>query len=63
MSQSRTSRVVWSLWTIVLASTLVTTGCPKKGPAERAGESIDRGVEKAGDAVQKAGDKVEDATD
>lgn len=63
MNRSRFSRTTWSMWTILLASALLTTGCPKKGPAERAGEKIDKGVEKAGDAVEKAGDKIENATD
>ena len=30
-------------------------GCESKGPAERAGESIDRGVEKAQDAINPPG--------
>ena len=44
------------------ASSAMLAGCEKKGPAEKAGESIDKGVRKAGDAVEKAGDKVKDAT-
>ncbi len=32
--------------------------CEKKGPAERAGEQIDKTVEGAGDKVEKAGEKV-----
>jgi len=30
-------------------------GCEEKGPAERAGEKVDRGVQKAKDAVDPAG--------
>jgi hyperosmotically inducible protein len=48
--------------------------CERKGPAERAGEQIDKAVEGAGDkveqagekvggAVEKAGEKVEEKTD
>ncbi|BDS05777.1 hypothetical protein NT6N_08170 [Oceaniferula spumae] len=32
------------------------SACEKKGPAEKAGEKIDKSIE-------KAGDKIEDATD
>ncbi|MEO5917740.1 MAG: hypothetical protein ABIS50_26145 [Luteolibacter sp.] len=41
--------------------------CKKKGPAEKAGEGIDKAVEKVGDAidpkgpVEKAGEKVDKA--
>lgn len=37
--------------------------CEKKGPAERAGETIDESVEKAGDKAEEAGEKVGDATE
>jgi len=36
--------------------------CEKKGPAERAGEAVDKAAQKAGDAVKEAGDKLKDAT-
>lgn len=45
----------------------LATGCEAQGPAERAGESIDRGVENVKDAVdprgpaEKAGAAVDDA--
>jgi len=32
--------------------------CERKGPAERAGEKIDKAVEGAGDKVEQAGEKV-----
>jgi hypothetical protein len=38
-------------------------GCESEGPAERAGESIDRTTEQAGDAVERAGDRIEGSTD
>jgi len=37
------------------------SGCKKKGPAERAGEQIDKAAEKTGEQMEKAGDKVKDA--
>ena len=35
--------------------------CEKKGPAEKAGESIDNAAKKVGDKIEEAGDKVKDA--
>ena len=32
-----------------------------KGPAEKAGEKIDKAADKAGDKMKEAGDKVKDA--
>lgn len=43
-------------------SGLTFTGC-KKGPAEEAGENIDKAMEKTGDAAKDAGEKVKDAVD
>lgn len=58
----QTKRIV--LLAMVTALTLGAAGCEeRKGPAERAGEKIDKAVDSAGDAVEDAGDKVEDATD
>ena len=37
------------------------TACEKKGPAQKAGESIDNAAKKAGDKIEEAGDKVKDA--
>jgi hypothetical protein len=39
------------------------SACEREGPAERAGERVDRGVEKAGDSLERAGDRVEDRVD
>ncbi len=36
------------------------SGC-EKGPAEKAGENIDDGVEKMGESLEKAGDSIQDA--
>lgn len=35
----------------------------EQGPAEKAGEKVDRAIEDAGDAVEDAGDEVEEAVD
>jgi len=36
------------------------SGC-KEGPAEQAGKTVDKAVEKTGQQIEKAGDKIEDA--
>jgi len=52
-----------------VATTLSVTGCVQKGPAQRAGESIDQAVENMQDAVdppgpaQKAGRSIDRAID
>jgi hyperosmotically inducible protein len=38
------------------------SACEKKGPAERAGEAVDKAAKDTGDAVKEAGDKIKDAT-
>ena len=40
---------------------LAITGCKEKGPAEKAGESLDKAVEKTGDAAKDAGKAAKDA--
>lgn len=54
----------WSGWRLVvpagLALSLLAAGCEREGPAERAGESIDRGAEKAGDSLERAGERSRD---
>ena len=48
---------------LLLAFAMVgLSACEKKGPAERAGEAVDKAVENTGEAVKEAGDKVKDAT-
>lgn len=42
---------------------LALSGCEREGPMERAGERVDRGVEKAGDSLERAGDRAQDRTD
>jgi hypothetical protein len=52
-----------------VATTLLVTGCVQKGPAQRAGENIDRAVENMQDAVdppgpaEKAGRSLDRAID
>jgi hyperosmotically inducible periplasmic protein len=41
---------------LLLGFVLVSVGCEKEGPAEQAGQSIDR-------TVEKTGDKMEDVKD
>ncbi|MER2512050.1 hypothetical protein [Nitrosomonas ureae] len=53
---------------LLLSSSLILAGCAEQqGPAEQAGEKIDRGIENSkdatSDAIENAGDKIEDATD
>jgi len=42
---------------------LGATACEREGPAERAGKSVDRAVDKAGDTLERAGDKAQQRTD
>jgi predicted small lipoprotein YifL len=54
---------------IAVAATLALTGCPKKGPAEKAGEKIDAAKDKVSDTLnpkgpaEKAGRSIDRATD
>lgn len=41
---------------------LALAGCEREGPAEQAGERIDRGVERAGEALEDAGDRAREQT-
>jgi hypothetical protein len=40
---------------------LALVACERKGPAEKAGEAIDRAGEKASRSIEKAGENVRDA--
>jgi hypothetical protein len=44
-----------------VASSALIAGCEKKGPAEKAGEDIDKATKKTGEAVKDAGEKIKDA--
>jgi hypothetical protein len=41
---------------------VLLAGCEQKGPAQKAGEKVDKAVDSAGKEIQKAGDKLKDAT-
>ncbi len=50
------------LATAASALMMVLAGCPQKeGPAERAGKSVDKAMDKAGQKIEKAGESVQDA--
>jgi hypothetical protein len=34
------------------------SACEREGPAERAGERVDRAADRAGDSVERAGDRA-----
>jgi hypothetical protein len=46
---------------LVLGLLLVALSGCEKGPAQKAGESVDDAVEKAGESFEKAGDSIRDA--
>ena len=46
---------------ILLVFAIAGLAACEKGPAEKAGESIDNAAKKAGDKMEDAGDKVKDA--
>lgn len=44
------------------ALVMVLAGCPQKeGPVERAGKSVDKAIDTAGQKIEKAGESVQDA--
>jgi hypothetical protein len=45
----------------LLVTVGMAAGCERKGPAEKAGEAIDRAGEKASRAIENAGENVRDA--
>lgn len=50
--------------TVMVCAGLLTallSACEREGPAERAGEEIDRTVEEAGEAMEKAGERAGEA--
>jgi hypothetical protein len=55
------------LASLLVGAALFCTGCESKGPAEKAGESIDKGIENVKDAVnpkgpaEKAGENIDKA--
>jgi hypothetical protein len=68
MSNKRIDRG-WLFAVLLLGAVAVFTGCEAKGPAQRAGENVDKGVQNAKDAinppgpVEKAGRSVDKTLD
>jgi hypothetical protein len=46
---------------LVIIALVALAGCERKGPAEKAGESIDRAGKAASRSIEKAGENVRDA--
>lgn len=46
---------------LIGALALSLTGCPKKSPAERAGDAVGDAADSVGDAARDAGDAIDDA--
>jgi hypothetical protein len=66
----KSAYLMTALISMAVATTMtMNTGCSKKGPAEKAGESLDKAGENVKDAVtpdgpvEKAGKKVDKAVD
>jgi len=62
--ERKTMKFGKSITAVIAASAVaaVLAGCPQKeGPAERAGKSVDKAMDKAGQQIEKAGEKVQDA--
>ena len=57
----RSIRIV--LFVLATATVLSIAACEQKGPAEQAGEKIDKAAETGADAVATAGSAVKDAVD
>jgi hypothetical protein len=54
-------KLVQIVSTVLIASALLITipGC-EKGPAQKAGKSIDNAVDSTGDSIENAGDSIKD---
>jgi predicted small lipoprotein YifL len=46
---------------LVIVALVALAGCERKGPAEKAGESIDKAGQAASRSIEKAGENVRDA--
>ncbi len=45
---------------LVASALLISIPACEKGPAEKAGESVDNAVDNTGDQIEKAGDSIKD---
>lgn len=54
-------RKAGSLMACAALLTVMLSACEREGPAERAGEEIDRTTEQAGEAMEKAGERAGEA--
>jgi len=52
------TRYVSTLW--LGLGLLLLAGCEQKGPAQKAGEKVDKAVEQTGKSLEKAGEKIGD---
>lgn len=52
-----------ALLLLVTLGLVAVAGCEQDGPAERAGENIDEGMEEMGDQAEDMADDTEDAMD
>lgn len=48
---------------LLAALLLLPMACERQGPAERAGEKVDKAAERTGEQLEKAGERVEQKTD
>lgn len=49
---------------VIIGTLLVAlSGCQKQGPAEKAGENIDKATKSLGEKVEDAGDAIQDAAE
>ncbi len=61
MKRTGTTTSLAALLAIPLATMIGLSGCDREGPAEKAGEKIDKGAEKVGEGLERAGEKAQDA--
>jgi predicted small lipoprotein YifL len=53
--------IIISAALVASALLIAIPGCDNKGPAEKAGASIDNAVEKTGDQIEKTGNAIKDS--
>ena len=50
------------LFVTALSLAFITFGCDSQGPAEKAGEKVDKTVEATKDTAEKTAEKIDEAT-